>query len=284
MTSPSEAKAPEAEPPEAVPPEAEPPEAPSPETTLAKLRALADQHRGLHHGACSCCGHWGEYSIEPRPLRETFQCVACRASLRYRNQADALLTGYGKAGGSLAELVDSADFHSRAVYEPGVSGPFRRLFARSPNYVTSYYWPDVEPGETRDGVRCEDLEALTFADASFDLVISSDILEHVRHPRLAFGEIYRILRPGGSHVFTVPMTWPFPGTTVQRVDVSGAEDRHLLPAVYHRAPLDPSGSLVYTDFGMDLPGALVSMGYRVFVEHGFRNATTIVARRPVREP
>lgn len=213
-------------------------------------------------------------------MRENFQCAACSASLRYRNQGDAILRAHGDRYATVAELVEDQDFRRLSIYEPGMIGPFRRLFERLPSYVTSYYWEDVEAGAEHDGVRCEDLEALTFKDGSFDLVISSDIFEHVRHPRTGFEEIYRVLRPGGRHIFTVPMSWPFSGASVARVDTSGPEDVLLLPAVYHGSPHDPRGSLVYTDFGMDLPDTLAAIGYRVLVVHGFRHAVTMVAERP----
>jgi SAM-dependent methyltransferase len=244
------------------------------------MRSLAEKYPQLRGGVCSCCGHAGPYIVEPRALRETFHCERCRASLRYRNQADAVLTAYAIDERSVAELINTEPFRSLAIYEPGVTGPFRPFFATLPAYTTSYYWPDVEQGHARNGVRCENLESLTFPSASFDLLISSDIFEHVRRPLQAFEEIYRVLRPGGRHIFTVPMNWPFEPTTVQRVDVSEADDRHLLPPVYHGSPLDPSGSLVYNDFGMDLPFKLTSLGFQVLVQHGFRNVTTIIARRP----
>jgi SAM-dependent methyltransferase len=256
------------------------PEQASTDVAVATLRSLAEKYPGLRAGVCSCCGHAGPFSVEPRALRETFQCESCRASLRYRNQADALLTAYATGERSLTELANARSFASMAIYEPGVSGPFRPLLTTLPAYTTSYYWTDVEPGQARNGVRCENLEALTFPDASFDLIISSDIFEHVRRPLEAFEEIYRVLRPGGRHIFTVPMNWPFEHATVQRVDVSGADDLHLLPAVYHGSPLDPSGSLVYNDFGMDLPFKLTSLGFQVLVQHGFRNVITFIAQRP----
>jgi SAM-dependent methyltransferase len=181
---------------------------------------------------------------------------------------------------SLAELAKTSKFRSLAIYEPGVSGPFRPLLKELAGYATSYYWADVEPGKSRDGLRCENLEALTYSACCFDLVLSSDIFEHVRRPMVAFAEVYRVLKPGGRHIFTVPMNWPLEPLTVQRVDVSKDEDRHLLPAVYHGAPLDPAGSLVYNDFGMDLPFKLISLGFDVMVQHGFRNAVTFIARRP----
>ena len=43
------------------------------------------------------------------------------------------------------------------------------------------------------------MEKQTFADASFDLVITSDVFEHVLDPSRGFSEIARTLRPSGVH-------------------------------------------------------------------------------------
>jgi SAM-dependent methyltransferase len=39
---------------------------------------------------------------------------------------------------------------------------------------------------------------------SVDLVLSRALMEHLEHPRRAFAEIQRILRPGGRYLFLVP--------------------------------------------------------------------------------
>ena len=41
-------------------------------------------------------------------------------------------------------------------------------------------------------------KSLPFADNSFDLVVSLDVLEHIQNPELALSEIARVVRPGGS--------------------------------------------------------------------------------------
>jgi SAM-dependent methyltransferase len=235
---------------------------------------------GVGSGRCDVCGNVGEFVRIDAATRENHLCRSCDATLRYRAQAAALAAAYESPQLSLAELVDLPEFRELDIYEPGIAGPLRYVLRRLPNYVNSYYWPDVAPGESHDGVRCEDLRRLTFTDESFDLVISSDILEHVRGPMEAFAETFRVLRPGGRNVFTVPMIWPLPSTTEARVDYSGPEDKHLLPPVYHGSPVDPEGSLVYTDFGMDLPESLRELGFETSTHHGYRNAITFVSRKP----
>jgi SAM-dependent methyltransferase len=71
-------------------------------------------------------------------------------------------------------------------------------------YTGSQFFSDVPRGQSKDGQRSEDLEALTFPDESFDLVITQDVFEHVLRPAKAFAEIARTLKPGGAHVYTVP--------------------------------------------------------------------------------
>jgi SAM-dependent methyltransferase len=195
-------------------------------------------------------------------------------------QASAISATYGRPGVPLAQLVDEGVLAGLEIYEPGIIGPFRQLLGGQPGYRNSFYWPEVDPGNEYEGVRCEDLRDLTFPDESFDLVISSDILEHVRGPMQAFAEIFRVLRAGGRHAFTVPLGWPLPGATNARVDYSGPDDEFLVPPQYHGHPTDPRGSLVYTDFGMDLPEQLREIGFDTVTHHGYRNAITFVSLKP----
>jgi SAM-dependent methyltransferase len=51
---------------------------------------------------------------------------------------------------------------------------------------------------------CGDVLDLPFLGASFDLVLATDILEHVDDDQRAIGEIARVLRPGGRALITVP--------------------------------------------------------------------------------
>ena len=85
----------------------------------------------------------------------------------------------------LAELVKEPAFRALRIYEPGDKGVLQRYLRKVPVHVRTSYFPDVEPGGHVNGVRCEDLMALTFPAGEFDLVITHDVMEHVRRPRRA---------------------------------------------------------------------------------------------------
>lgn len=50
-------------------------------------------------------------------------------------------------------------------------------------------------------------EALPFPDASFDVVISNEVIEHVRDDRESVSEMVRVLTPGGRAVVFCPNRW-----------------------------------------------------------------------------
>jgi SAM-dependent methyltransferase len=53
-----------------------------------------------------------------------------------------------------------------------------------------------------------DALALPFADATFDRIIASEVLEHIWGDELAIRELVRVLRPGGRLAVTVPAELP----------------------------------------------------------------------------
>jgi len=53
-----------------------------------------------------------------------------------------------------------------------------------------------------------DAEALPFGAGVFDMVLSTEMLEHVPNPQRAVAEIGRVLRPGGRLVLTTRFLYP----------------------------------------------------------------------------
>lgn len=52
------------------------------------------------------------------------------------------------------------------------------------------------------------LTKLPFRDESFDHVICSEVLEHIREDQAALGELVRVLKPGGTLAISVPRYLP----------------------------------------------------------------------------
>jgi len=104
-----------------------------------------------------------------------------------------------------------------------------------------------------NGIRCENLERLTFPDESVDLHITQDVFEHLFDHAAAFREIARTLRPGGAHVFTTPLVRKNEPTQFRAALAPDGTVVHLIePPEYHRNPISSEGSLVTVDWGYDI--------------------------------
>ncbi|MDD5365095.1 MAG: class I SAM-dependent methyltransferase [Gallionellaceae bacterium] len=146
------------------------------------------------------------------------------------------------------------DWKDKVIHEssPINRGASIRLAKECAHYIPSQLFGDRLPGTEKNGVRCEDLEHLTFADASIDLHVTQDVMEHVFNPGAVFREIARTLKPGGAHVFTVPIVNKHKPSRARAVIGEDGEVTHLLPPVYHGNPVSADGALVTVDWGFDI--------------------------------
>jgi len=155
-------------------------------------------------------------------------------------------------------------------HESSPGGPLSDKLAREcPAYLPSHFFPDASRGQIHRGFRCEDLMAQTFEDGSFDLVITSDVFEHLPDVAPAVREIMRTLKPGGAHIFTVP--WYRWKKTLIRAVVKHGVLQYLEKPDYHGNPIDSSGSLVFTEWGMELPFLLQDWGKFPVTIHTIRD-------------
>ncbi|WP_439594862.1 methyltransferase domain-containing protein [Falsiroseomonas sp.] len=209
---------------------------------------------------CTVCGSARLTPIEGADLRESIRCTSCFALGRSQAVARVLLDRFGQGGEeSLAELRRGEP--ALRLHELGFVGGIAETLRGWGGYSSSEYFDDVPPGQTGpQGVRCEDVTRLTFADESFDIVLSQDVMEHVPDPRRGFAETFRVLRPGGAHIFTIPQNRDL-RHSVTRTRLGPQGLKHLLPAAYHGDPVREGGALVFTDFGLDLPELIESVGF-----------------------
>jgi len=87
--------------------------------------------------------------------------------------------------------------------EGAIGKPLRKMG----NYVVSIELPTIAAIAHRCGVPsvvAGDAEHLTFASNSFDLVIASEVLEHLWNPHNFFDEAYRVLRANGYLLIETP--------------------------------------------------------------------------------
>jgi SAM-dependent methyltransferase len=157
------------------------------------------------------------------------------------------------------------DFADRRILELSSRGPFYAYLARSVargsgTLVACEYFDDVTPGSYRGDVQCQDVQRLSYPDASFGLCTSTEVFEHVPDDARGLREIYRVLEPGGLCVFTVPLSTA--AVTVERARFEGDEVIHLEEPVYHDDFIRGSGRvLVYRDYGLDVTERLRSAGF-----------------------
>jgi SAM-dependent methyltransferase len=218
------------------------------------LSLLRPRDIALRVQRCPFCG----WSVMVRLARDEtgVRCVRCGASPVH------LAVGH-----ALRRLVPRLD--ASEVCELSARGPLARYLRRHARRTAlSEYLPDVPSGTVRDGVRCEDVQHLRYADAGFDLVTHTEVLEHVADDARAFAELRRVLRPGGLMVFTVPL---HEGPTRERARLCNGEIEHLQPPAYHGDPLRGGAAiLVFRDYGTDIVARLLDAG---FAEAGIEPAS-----------
>ena len=155
---------------------------------------------------CPCCDHRFRKLI-PRHGVDSM-CPHCLALQRHRSLALYLLRETTIASGTLDVL--------HVAPEEGLQ---KKLAATA---KSTYVTVDASPSPIVSVVG--DVTALPFPDGSFDLVICSHVLEHVQDDAAALGELYRVLRPGGSALLPHPVHEDMP-TTIEDPEVTAPRDR-----------------------------------------------------------
>ena len=85
--------------------------------------------------------------------------------------------------------------------------PFYEAYRPHIQEVVCVDWPGSAHGALHVDEFCDLSQPLPFADAMFDTVLSSDVIEHLPNPELAFQEIGRVLAPGGTLILNTPFLY-----------------------------------------------------------------------------
>lgn len=194
-------------------------------------------------GHCPICDTGTMFRAYGTWFRDQLICINCAGYSVPRERALMLMLR------RLCPNWRKLRIHESSPANRGVSDLLTRQCS---GYVPTQLFPDVQLGESRNGMRCENLEAMTFPNQSFDVVITQDVMEHVFYPCRAYREVWRTLKPGGLYLHTTPIySGMAESVRAAELDDDG-EVRHLMPPEYHGNPIDDAGSLVTFRFGRDL--------------------------------
>lgn len=206
--------------------------------------------------SCPCCGgekfvqdkilwpaliaEWGlsRYETDYIDRQQGLKCRQCGSNLRSMALALAICRCYGH-GGTFAEFVREDRSRRLRVLEINEAGQLTPFLTKLASHTIARY-PEV------------DMARMPYKEGSYDLVVHSDTLEHVRQPVMALAECYRVLSPGGYCVFTIPVI-------VDRMTRSRAG---LAPS-YHGDPNQRGSDFqVRTEYGCDAWSHLVCAGFK----------------------
>lgn len=253
-----------------------------------RLGEYAGAVRHRRFGRCSVCGRFGPWLYRRRVIpprleqlwgmtpraavamahKESDDCSWCGAKLRCRRLADVILTTFpvDPPAATIREWVEHPSIRSLRIAEINRIDGLHEALGALPQFAYSEFSPGVEPGTTDDDTRCEDLTRLTYADCSFDLILTSETLEHVPDLDAALREIRRVLVPGGFHLFTIP-TLPVVERTFARARLRPDGSLEILARPISH-PGGDTGYPVFTEFGADFPTILRSAGFSAAIHFG----------------
>lgn len=114
----------------------------------------------------------------------------------------------------LSRILSGADFSDKEVADTGCGYNFQFLRAIAPNiqkgYAVDLSLNSVDTPHNIELVESDLNDAIRLEDNSMDIVTSMAILEHLSAPERYMSEVYRILKPEGTLIMTVPSVYAKP--------------------------------------------------------------------------
>jgi len=211
--------------------------------------------------------------------REGEICISCGSSVRVRQLAKTLAFWVNKS--SQARICETSagiralPLENISIAEINSCGSMHKWISNFGNVSYSEFNPIDK------SIRHEDILALSYASESFNIVLHSDTLEHVFDIDRALIEIWRILKPGGVSIFSIPIVRDG-RPTIARVSLQNGELLHNKLPSYHGGSYQTTRQyLVCYEFGEDFIPRLKNHGFQVTLIEGAGNpmAVTFIAQK-----
>ena len=279
-----------------------------PANSTVNTNQFSDAHSVM--GRCNICGKQSTFYYYDRKLyRESLVCKYCLSTSRYRSIARGILKEINLITNKKIESLDAlSKFKIPKIinfYDTQPSFKYLKCAYPIPEILSknhlikinvSTFNKKVILGERlnfnneRIEFTNQNLEKLTFNSCSFDIVITSDVMEHVRLDKLAHREIHRILKYGGVYLFTVPHDMKY-DQNLDRVKIivedDISKDMFVLEPEYHGDvnSEEGCGALSYRVYGKNLIYELENLGFSVeymsedFEENAILNTELFICRK-----
>ena len=161
-------------------------------------------------GFCCACGCYSVFStVVPPATGNGWSMPVWKQQLKCEQCG---LVSLERAELNLLNTIAAPERDSRIYLTQQTSPTFKWLASRYPNLIGSENsGPDQTAGSVVNGIRHEDLTNLSFADGSFDRMLSLDLVVNVADVNLVFKEAFRVLDNSGVLLFSAPLPNSFNG-------------------------------------------------------------------------
>ncbi len=172
-------------------------------------------------------------------LQQGLCCTECKNNLRTMTLAASITRAFGFTGSLKNFCRDDDRIRQLTVIEINPAKNLSPVLQTLPKHEL-HSFPQL------------DMQQMSFADSSIDIILHSDTLEHVPNPKAALKESERVLKPGGHLFYTVPIVV---GRLTRR--------RRNLPPSYHgKQGVNRDDCVVQTEYGADFWCEVFDAGFR----------------------
>ena len=106
----------------------------------------------------------------------------------------------------LDKILQRTDFFGDVLDVGGKKENKRGLFRPPINKVNSWKYLNIDPLTKPD--YCCSAEKIPVSESVFDIVLMTEVLEHLQNPEVVLKEIHRVLRKEGKLIATMPFLYP----------------------------------------------------------------------------
>ena len=168
-------------------------------------------HRGMTLLACRACG---TVHLHPRPSRAEVQALYTDAyqgaTESYFAKVDKKLRRSRRRMAALARLISTSHISPPRFLDIGCSGGFMVEAARERGFAA--HGLDIDPVSIdyarqhypANAFALSTLEDFARAAPHFDLIYSSEVIEHLADPGRFLAAVYQLLKPNGLFFLTTP--------------------------------------------------------------------------------